>query len=130
MFRRGVHNDLRNFRYCDWTKHRQIGRSSWLDDSGGRRESRTTNLAYFAVNMLTKSSAVCKHEMDFGASRSILFTFDHNSWESPRLVFWWTSSTLCTAPVGNSEGNETASFRQYESMVCGTDGIGSPAAVC
>ena len=38
------------------------------------------------LKCLVKSSAVCKHEMDFGAFRSRLFTFDHNTLESPRLA--------------------------------------------
>ena len=86
MFRPGVHNDLHNFRYCDWAKRRQIGRSSGGGGGwGAQRESRTTNLTLL-LKCLAKSSAVCKHEMDFGASRSRLFTFDHNSLESPRLA--------------------------------------------
>ena len=57
MFRRGVLNDLRNLRYFDWTKHRQIGRSSWRNDSGrggGEVELRILHPTYFAVKMLSE----------------------------------------------------------------------------
>ena len=76
--------------------------------AGGAERVEPRILLSWLLKCLAKSSAVCQHEMDFGASRRRLFTFDHNSLKSRRLALIVDVQYSLYLSLGNSEGNETA----------------------